>query len=202
LSAAGNSESFSTTPPLSLYGVSKLASEVLALEYGYAFDIPVWINRCGVLAGAGQFGHVTQGIFSFWINAHLRRRALSYIGFGGSGHQVRDCLHPSDLGAVVLRQMDAGAPGPRPSIVNLSGGVENSMSLRQLTKWCDDRFGAHEVAKDPRPRRFDVPWMVLDSALAANTWQWRPCISLPTILEEIAAHAEAHPEWLRLSGAA
>jgi len=202
VSGAGISEEFSTSPPLSLYGVSKLASEAIALEYGYTFDLPVWINRCGVLAGAGQFGHAAQGIFSFWINAHLRRRPLSYIGFEGSVLQVRDCLHPFDLGAIVLKQIETGAPGAVPNVVNVSGGADNSMSLRQLTEWCDERFGVHAIAKDPRPRRFDVPWMVLDSALASRIWNWQPCFSLPAILEEIAVHAETHPEWLELSGAA
>jgi CDP-paratose 2-epimerase len=56
LSAAGIAEDFNTSPPISLYGATKLASETLALEYGAAFGFPVWINRCGVLAGAGQFG--------------------------------------------------------------------------------------------------------------------------------------------------
>ena len=69
VTARGIAESFSTAAPVSLYGASKLASETIALEYGEAFDFPVWINRCGVLAGAGQFGHAEQGIFSFWINA-------------------------------------------------------------------------------------------------------------------------------------
>ena len=49
-------------------GASKLASEQLILEYGNSFDFPVWINRCGVLAGAGQFGKADQGIFSYWIH--------------------------------------------------------------------------------------------------------------------------------------
>src|SRR5207247_9786355 len=62
----------STTPPVSLYGSTKLASEFIALEYGGAFGLPVWINRCGVLAGAGQFGTPDQGIFAFWINSYLR----------------------------------------------------------------------------------------------------------------------------------
>jgi CDP-paratose 2-epimerase len=56
LSDLGISEEFSTLPPLSMYGSTKLAAEVLALEYGATFDFPVWVNRCGVLAGAGQFG--------------------------------------------------------------------------------------------------------------------------------------------------
>ena len=55
-SSLGISEEFPTTAPLSLYGASKLASETLILEYGECFDFPVWINRCVVLAGAGQFG--------------------------------------------------------------------------------------------------------------------------------------------------
>jgi hypothetical protein len=40
----------------------------------------VWINLCRALAGAGQFGTPNQGIFSYLINAHLRRRPLRYTG--------------------------------------------------------------------------------------------------------------------------
>ena len=65
IASLGISEDFPTTAPLSLYGASKLASETLILEYGECFDFPVWINRCGVLAGAGQFGKADQGIFSY-----------------------------------------------------------------------------------------------------------------------------------------
>ncbi len=87
----------------------------LALEYGETFGFPVWINRCGVLAGAGQFGRPDQGIVAYWINAYLRRRPLKYIGFGGMGHQVRDALHPRDLVRLLLRQMDKRRrAGPSP----------------------------------------------------------------------------------------
>jgi CDP-paratose 2-epimerase len=43
----------------------------------------VHINRCGVLAGAGQFGKADQGIFSFWIHSYRARRPMKYIGFEG-----------------------------------------------------------------------------------------------------------------------
>ena len=69
------------------------------MEYAAGFQVPVWINRCGVLAGAGQFGTAEQGIFSYWLHAHSARRPLRYLGFGGHGYQVRDALHPRDLGA-------------------------------------------------------------------------------------------------------
>src|SRR5262249_40175727 len=61
VSSRGINTDFSTDSPISLYGSSKLAAETLALEYGLAFGFPVWINRCGVLAGAGQFGTADQG---------------------------------------------------------------------------------------------------------------------------------------------
>ncbi len=170
----GVSEQFSTEPPVSLYGSTKLASECVALEYAEAFGLPVWINRCGVLAGAGQFGRADQGIFSFWINSHLRRRPLSYIGFSGHGYQVRDCLHPRDLTSLLLKQINT-TDGQTRRVQNCSGGAGNSISLARLTEWCDERFGSHEVQSDPRSRPFDIPWMILDSAFPA---QWDPKLGI------------------------
>jgi len=200
VSSHGIAENFSTASPVSLYGASKLASECVALEYGQAFEFPVWINRCGVLAGAGQFGHAEQGIFSFWINAYLRRRRLRYIGFDGAGHQCRDCLHPRDLLSLLEKQFETSKPD-KPRIVNLGGGPENAMSLAQLSKWCEARFGSRPIASDEAPRPFDVPWLAMDSRLAEKAWDWRPKIKLETILDEIARHAQAHPQWLEISSA-
>lgn len=199
VSAHGIAENFSTTPPLSLYGSSKLASECVALEYGETFGFPVWINRCGVLAGAGQFGRADQGIFSYWINAYLRRAPLQFIGFDGRGHQTRDCLHPGDLLPVLQKQLSGKTTSSR--IMNFGGGTENSMSLAQLSKWCAQRFAPHRVAAKTEPRLFDVPWLVMDSRLANESWAWKPAHRLETILDEIARHAEAHPDWLKISAA-
>ncbi|HUJ42420.1 MAG TPA: NAD-dependent epimerase/dehydratase family protein [Opitutaceae bacterium] len=201
LSAAGLDESFSTAAPVSLYGATKLASEALALEYGEAFGLPVFINRCGVLAGAGQFGRADQGIFAYWINSWLRRRPLRYLGFGGHGHQVRDCLHPRDLRPLLEKQLLAPRLAPADRVVNLSGGAASARSLRQLSEWCAARFGPHEVAPDGTPRPFDIPWIVLDHAKATRLWGWRPQTPVAEILDEIAVHAQSHPEWLDLSAA-
>ena len=197
VTAKGVSENYSTVPPLSLYGSTKLASECLALEYGSTFGFPVWIDRCGVLGGAGQFGRADQGIFSFWINAWLGARPLKYIGFNGRGLQVRDCLHPRDLVPLLKKQMSI-LPKER-RIFNVGGGLANSMSLAQLSAWCADRFGPQKVASDPDPRPFDIPWMVLDSTRAKEEWGWQVATPLENVLDEIATHAENHPDWLELS---
>jgi len=201
ISANGVSETFSTLAPVSLYGATKLASEALALEYGETFGLPVYVNRCGVLAGAGQFGRADQGIFSYWLNSYLRNRPLKYIGFDGQGHQVRDCLHPKDLAPLVHKQINNTRALPvADRIINCSGGISSAMSLRQLSAWCARRFAApRAIDTDPHPRPFDIPWMVLDSAKAARLWNWRPATPMNDILEEIASHARANPDWLDLS---
>ena len=196
-SSLGISEDFPTTAPLSLYGASKLASETLILEYGECFDFPVWINRCGVLAGAGQFGKADQGIFSFWIHSYREKNPLKYIGFNGTGHQVRDALHPKDLVPLLFRQM-LEPDWEAPKIVNLGGGIENSMSLRELSSWCEDRFGQNEILTSNEERPMDAPWIVMDSSTAQNAWNWSVKTKIEHILEEVAYHAEKNPSWLKL----
>jgi CDP-paratose 2-epimerase len=198
-SAEGINESFSTRAPVSLYGATKLASETMAREYGQAFGFPVWINRCGVLAGAGQFGTAEQGIFSYWLHAHFTRQTLRYIGFGGLGHQVRDAFHPDDLADLIRIQFERTAPPD--AIFHAGGGAKNSMSLTQLTDWCNQRFGRHIPEADERQRPFDIPWLVMNCALAKSSLGWEPKRTLPKILDEIAEHARQNEDWLRRTGA-
>ncbi|MGA8028623.1 MAG: NAD-dependent epimerase/dehydratase family protein [Bryobacteraceae bacterium] len=184
VSEAGIAESFPVQQPISLYGATKLASEIMAIEYGLTFGFAVWINRCGVLAGAGQFGTAEQGIFSYWLKAHAARAELRYIGFGGRGCQVRDALHPDDLAELILIQMQRDPPVC--AIYNVGGGPANAISLAQLTAWCNDRFGRHAPEPDLFPRPFDIPWLVMDYGRAAEQFEWSPKWSLVSILDEIA----------------
>ena len=198
LSDAGISEDFPTSAPISLYGASKLASEQLILEYSYNFDFPVWINRCGVLAGAGQFGKADQGIFSFWIHSFRENKPLKYIGFNGTGHQVRDALNRQDLVSLLSRQlMEPSSDAPK--IINVGGGIENSMSLKQLSDWSEKRFGPNEIVSSIEQRPMDAPWIIMDSSVAQNAWCWHPRIGIEQNLEEIASFADDHPEWLSLT---
>ena len=199
-SANGVNEGFSTTPPLSLYGVSKKMSEDLALEFAATFRLPVWINRCGVMAGAGQFGRADQGIVAFWIHSWREGRPLKYLGFGGHGHQVRDCLHPDDLAMLLLQQMSWGAKDGRPRLGNVSGGIESAFSLSEMSAWCGQRFGTkNPVAQDGSERPFDIAWLVLDDARLRAAWDWKPAISRDALFEQVAAFAETNAGWMDIS---
>lgn len=193
----GIGTSFSTGAPISLYGATKLASEVMAIEYGVAYQFPVWIDRCGVMAGAGQFGRIDQGIVAFWLHRWREAKPLRYLGYGGMGWQVRDMLHPEDLGALILKQIQKGMPHPWESVWHVSGGRESSFSLAELSGWCGERWGQRvEVERQAEARSQDVPWLILDAKETRDHWDWAPKWDRQAILEEIADHADAHPDWL------
>jgi CDP-paratose 2-epimerase len=198
LSELGVNEDFSTFAPISLYGATKLASETLALEYYNAFNFPVWVNRCGVLAGGGQFGRADQGIFTYWINSWIHEKPLKYIGFDGMGHQVRDCLHPLDLIPLIEMQMNHSR-NDKKRIQNVSGGTASACSLKQCSNWCANRYGEHIVKSRKTNRVYDIPWLILDSTLAKDQWGWSPKITREQIFCEIADHAEKNKNWLELS---
>ena len=130
ISARGIGEGFDSAASIALRR-DEVGFRALALEYGHAFGFPVVVDRCGVLAGETQFGVPEQGIFSFWIRMYAPRRPLKYLGFDGTGHQVRDALHPRDLAELLLRQIE----NPQLSsgkIWNIGGGAANAMSLASL----------------------------------------------------------------------
>jgi CDP-paratose 2-epimerase len=74
------------------------------------------------------------------------------------------------------------------------------MSLAELSIWCSNRFARRDVNQNLEPRPFDLPWIVMDGALAQSRWGWQPVMRLEQILSEIADHAEQNPQWLQLCG--
>jgi CDP-paratose 2-epimerase len=188
----GISETFSTDAPVSLYGGTKLASEIMALEYAAAFGFPVWINRCGVIAGPGQFGRIDQGIFSYWIYQWILGRPLNYIGYGGKGLQVRDFVSPRDLTRLIDKQLRNPTRNV-PRIVNVGGGADHSSSLLELSEFCQRALGAGpSVQSVAETRRYDLPYFVTDARLADQLWGWRPEESAEETLESIARWAQDH----------
>jgi CDP-paratose 2-epimerase len=191
-SAAGISEPFSTAAPISLYGATKLASEVMALEYAATYGFPLWINRCGIIAGPGQFGKIDQGIISYWIYQWLLARPLRYIGFGGTGLQVRDFMSPTDLAELVYKQIHDPAHSA-PKVSNVGGGTACKTSLRELSAYCADRFGTcPEIGSTPETRPFDIPYYLTDIQQVESAWNWRPTTSQPALLDQIADWAQAN----------
>src|SRR2546430_811677 len=174
VSSNGISEGFPCNTHRSYYGASKLAAELLCQEYAAHAGLPVVINRCGVIAGPGQFGKTDQGVFTLWVARHYFGRPLKYTGFAGKGLQVRDLLHPDDLCDLVRRQLQSWnlASG---RTFNVGGGRSGSVSLREFTRLCEDTIGRRvTITEDPATSPVDIPWDVTDHAQVTALLPWEP----------------------------
>lgn len=195
VSASGISEAFPMSGARSLYGATKLCSELILQEYADAFGLRGVINRCGLLTGPGQMPKIDQGVVALWAARHILERPLDYIGHGGTGKQVRDMLHVDDLFELILRQMDA-IDTLRGDVFNVGGGTANALSLLELTDLCQrvsgNRIPIGRIAED---RPGDVRIFVTDAQRASQRFSWQPAIGCPAIIEELV-------RWIRDNEAA
>lgn len=187
----GVSEGFPLDGARSLYGTTKLALEMMIEEYAAAYGLPYVINRCGLLTGPWQMARSDQGVMAQWMAAHYLRRPLSYIGFGGSGKQVRDLLHIDDLCSLVLDQI-ANWDRYQGRVYNVGGGLECSLSLLEATKLCEEITGnSIGVRSSAEERPGDVRIYLSDTARveAVNGWRRRhdPRSALASIHEWLKA---------------
>lgn len=190
VSEAGIGEDFPLSGSRTLYGTTKLGAEMLLEEYRATYGLRAVINRCGVVAGPWQLGKVDQGVFTYWMLAHYFLMPLAYIGFGGSGKQVRDLLHVDDL--LVLIDEQVCEPDRWDGItVNVGGGRQCSLSLLEATNECAALTGNRiSVASSPAPRPGDVPVYISDCTRLHGLTAWRPRHGPREILADILA-------WLR-----
>jgi CDP-paratose 2-epimerase len=188
----GVTEQFPLGGARTLYGASKLAAELLVTEYAELFGLETVVNRCGVMAGPWQMGKVDQGVFTHWMLAFYFRRPLSYLGFGGAGKQVRDLLHVTDLAELVDDQLQR--PGHwRGAVVNVGGGAEVSLSLRETSHLCREITGNDiELTGDSTTRPGDVRIYLSDCRALSRFTDWTPQRSSREILQDIYAWIHDH----------
>jgi CDP-paratose 2-epimerase len=184
-SDAGISEEFPLVGARSLYGATKLASELLAEEYRASFGVPTVVDRCGIIAGPWQMGKIDQGVFAHWVLSHYLARDLAYIGYGGTGKQVRDLAHIEDLVELIDLQL-ADPQHWAGATVNVGGGLDVSLSLREATEICRELTGRSvRVASIADTRPGDVPIYISDCTRLAGYTNWRPERSARRVLEDI-----------------
>ena len=147
----------------------KLAAELLLAEYADTFGVRTAINRCGVIAGPWQMGKVDQGVFTHWMLRFHFGRPLSYIGYGGTGKQVRDLLHVDDL-VDLDRATSSRAPEHWDGATfNVGGGRDGSLSLLETTALCRELTGRDvEIGSVAETRPGDVRVYLSDCSRAVR----------------------------------
>jgi CDP-paratose 2-epimerase len=190
VSTKGISERLSLEGTRSLYGATKLCSELIIQEFIEMYSIRGVINRCAVLTGPWQMGKVDQGVVVLWAARHLFGGPLGYFGYGGTGKQVRDILHVDDLFKLLVLQY-SDMDRHNGIVYNVGGGQEMSVSLCELTNLCR-KYSGNTIAIDrvEETRVADIPYFITDNSKVEAATGWSPQIGRERVIEEIM-------EWLR-----
>ena len=197
VSAFGIAEQFPLDLPRSLYGSTKLASELIINEYGDAYGLRTLINRCGVLTGPWQMGKVDQGVFALWVANHYFQKSLKYIGYGGTGKQVRDFLHVADLLDLIDIQI-ANLAQFKGQTFNVGGGQDFSLSLYETTKLCQEITGnSIMIEAVPENRTGDMPIFITDSRRVIEATGWQPQRNGKTLIKDICDWIHTHEKELK-----
>lgn len=169
----------------SLYGATKLCSEQIILEFLDMYPCKGVINRLGVIAGPWQMGKIDQGIIGYWMAQHKFGKNLDYIGFGGSGKQVRDIVHIDDVCDLILYQIThLGAVNAK--VFNAGGGRKNAISLLELTALVQDVTKKRiAVGSIKETRRADVRIYITDNGTVTEETGWRPVKDIGRILSDM-----------------
>jgi CDP-paratose 2-epimerase len=184
-STNGIAEDFPLDGARSLYGTTKLASELMIREYEAFYGVRAIINRCGVITGPYQMGKVDQGVVVLWMARHFWKKGVKYFGYGGTGKQVRDLLHVHDLFRLVDMQVHR-IDEWNGSLFNAGGGNDVSVSLKELTHLCTTITG-NKVSEEgvAQNRAGDIPLYITDNSRVTAATGWKPEMNAGTILEDI-----------------
>ena len=181
----------------SLYGLTKFASEGLIEEYRSAFNLKAVINRCSVITGPWQMGKVDQGVVALWVLRHYFNQPLKYIGYGGTGKQVRDMLHVDDLCELVEEQLAHFADWDG-WLGNVGGGLEHSASLQELTTLCQKVVGRQPpIASETANRQADLRIFLADCHRLFERTAWRPRRGVGQIIDDIFNWVRTHEKELK-----
>jgi CDP-paratose 2-epimerase len=108
----------------SLFGASKVSSDISVQEYGRYFNMPTACLRGGCLTGPNHTGVELHGFLSYLVKCNLEEK--EYTVFGYKGKQVRDNIHSHD----VARFIEEFIAAPRiAEVYNIGGGKDNSCSI-------------------------------------------------------------------------
>jgi CDP-paratose 2-epimerase len=120
----------------SLFGASKVASDVMVQEYGRYFDMHTCCLRGGCLTGPNHSGVELHGFLSYLVRCNLERR--EYKVFGYKGKQVRDNIHSEDVANFILEFIAAPRCG---EVYNIGGGKQNSCSILEAFAMVENLTG-------------------------------------------------------------
>jgi CDP-paratose 2-epimerase len=169
----------------SLFGVSKVAADVMVQEYGRYFGMKTACFRGGCLTGPHHSGTQLHGFLAYLMKCAATETPYTVLGY--KGKQVRDNIHSADL----IRAFDEFFKDPRPGeVYNLGGGRHSNCSMLEAICLCEKITSkAFNWKYSEASRRGDHIWWISDVSRFQNHYSgWKLHYDVPHILQEIFEH--------------
>ena len=166
----------------SLFGVSKVAADLLVQEYGRYFDMPTVCFRGGCLTGPQHAGAQLHGFLAYLMKCTVTGTPYTVFGYGGK--QVRDNIHSSDL--VACFQSFQRAPRAA-AVYNMGGGRRSNCSMLEAIEKCEKIAGRKLTWTYSDANRIgDHVWYVSDLRKFQTDYpEWRLKYDLDALLQDI-----------------
>ena len=162
--------------PLTPYGATKAAGEMVLSSYNAAYGVRGVALRFTNVYGPGMSEKDS-------IVPRLMRVAANGATFDiyGDGLQLRDYVNVSDVvAAILLGLRQRGLSGP------LVVGSGSSVSVLDLVELVEKVLGAKLNVRRVPAKAGEMPAVIVDNS-AATGWGWRPEVSLEEGLAAVAA---------------
>lgn len=160
--------------PYSPYGCSKCAGDQYVLDYARIYGMRTLVFRQSCIYGPRQFGMEDQGWLAWFC---IRAAESKPVTIYGDGKQVRDVLHVHDLIAAYAAALDR-IEITSGKAYNVGGGPENTLSLLELVRILDRKFGRKLDCSFEAWRPGDQPVFVSDISRAKRDFGWCPRIGV------------------------
>lgn len=108
----------------SVFGVSKLAADLLVQEYGKYYKLNTCSLRAGCITGIRHAAVEEHGFLAYLVKSILKKKQYKIIGY--KGKQVRDNIDAIDIANFIYEFYLNPRAG---EVYNLGGGRENSCSI-------------------------------------------------------------------------
>jgi CDP-paratose 2-epimerase len=166
----------------SIFGVSKVAADVMVQEYGRYFDLRTACFRGGTLTGPAHSAAELHGFLAYLMRCVMEGRTYNLYGY--KGKMVRDAIHSHD----VLTAFEAFFRHPRSAeVYNLGGGRHANTSHIEAFRLAEEITGrAAKINYIDQPRVGDHQWYISSMAKFQSHYpQWMVTRDIPAILREI-----------------
>lgn len=158
------------------YGCSKGAADQYIKDYALCYGLKTVVFRHSSIFGGRQFSTKDQGWIGWFVKQALdikHERLKEPFTISGNGKQVRDVLFASDIISCyfdALKHLDKTAG----QTFNIGGGYENSLSLLELFKHCEEILDIEMTYKELPPRQSDQKVFIADISKAEKVFGWKP----------------------------